>query len=289
MKHILVIADPIDNEQVAFQKAKSLAKLTVATVHVVAFCHEGMGFDDEEADFRDRVRNLVVHHTEQWWENFLQSQAATEGVSYVVVWEKYIHNWIIEHCQTTHYDLIVKTGHRSETPFYTPTDWHLFRESPVPIYSVCPEPHKTKRIVLAALDLMSKREEKQRLNERVLEAAFQLSVQTNATLHCCHAIDIPVLVRDMELIDVAARIQREEKIVRERAKRWLELYEIDNRHLHVNQGVPWQVLTSLSRKLKAECIVIGSMGRKGIPGKLIGNTAEKVIQYARSDLLVLGH
>lgn len=289
MKHILVIADPAGSEQIAFHKALELAKLTVAEVHVVVFCYEPVSYsgEREEGEYLN-IKNLLIHQADQWWQNFLQAEAPGEPVTHVVVWEKYIHNWVVEHSKTAHYDLIVKTGHRSETPFYTPTDWHLFRESPVPVYCVSEEQRKTQKVVLAALDILSNSKEKQALNKNILEAAFQLAVQMDATLHCCYAIHIPTLVKDMDLIDVAARTRQLEENAREKLTPLLELYDMDDQQLHISQGVPWKVLTSLSQKLKASCVVVGSMGRRGIPGKLIGNTAEKVIHFSHTDLLVLG-
>jgi hypothetical protein len=42
-----------------------------------------------------------------------------------VHWEKRIADWLIRHVAATPYDLVIKTGNRSETLAYTPTDWQL--------------------------------------------------------------------------------------------------------------------------------------------------------------------
>ena len=48
MKKLLVIADNVDEEQLALDKAISLAKLTVAQVHVVVVCYESLSFSDDQ-------------------------------------------------------------------------------------------------------------------------------------------------------------------------------------------------------------------------------------------------
>lgn len=290
MKHILVIADHTDKEQHAFEKALELARLTIADIHVVSFCYEPLSdvqYQYHTNNTQVDLKSLVINASEEHWENYLGSHSVKEQVSHEVVWEKYIHEWIIEHCKNRHYDLIVKTGHRSEKFFYTPTDWQLFRESTVPVYCVSKKPVETKKVILVALDLRTKQREKLLLNNRLLEAAFQLAVQTDSILHCCYAIAVPRLVKDLDMIDVTAKVNEVEKEVRKQAVAWFDIYDIDKKHLHIKQGTPANVVNDFARKLKAQCVVVGSMGRVGIKGKLIGNTAEKVIQHAVADLLVI--
>lgn len=294
MKKILVVADRVGDNQYAFHKAIELARLTVADIHVVSFCYESLSEVDNGVSTDNKhvsLKDLVIQHTQNKWDEFIHAHKANKNITHEVVWEKHIHEWILAHCEKTHYDLVVKTGHRSESLFYTPTDWLLFRESRVPVYCVTEHDYAKKKVVLVALDLRSQRKEKQLLNNTLLESAFQLAVQTDSVLHCCYAIKIPTLVKDFDLIDVTAKIHQVENEVRDQAKSWFDVYDIDKKHLHIKEGEPWQVVNNFARKLKAQCIVVGSMGRKGIYGKVIGNTAEQIIhhaaQRASSDLLVI--
>ena len=290
MKHILVIADPMGQEQVAFQKALELARSTVADIHVVSFCYEPLSdvqYQHPRGAQHVDLKTLVMQESQRQWQDYIDQHDVSEQVSHEVVWAKYIHLWLLEHCKTRRYDLIVKTGRRTESLIYTPTDWQLFRESNVPIYCISNPDYTAKKVVLVALDLKANSKEKKILNDKLLEAAFQMAVQTNAVLHCCYAVSIPTLVKDLDMIDVTAKVHEVENEVREAAREWFDLYEIDNKHLHIKEGKPWQVINNYAAKLKAQCVVVGSMGRKGIQGKLIGKTAEKVIHHAKSDLLVI--
>jgi len=292
MKKILVIADPCDSKQIAYEKALKLAKLSSATLHVAILCYESISIDPastDDADLPARLKEAVLQQTHDWWQQFLLNNQPPLTVSYEICWEKSLHRWVLEHCQQHHYDLIVKTGHRSETAFYTPSDWQLFRDAPVPVYSVNSSAFKSKKVVLAALDLTTSNEEKQQLNRTLLEQAFRLSVQTDAALHCCYAIKIPTLVKDLDLIDISAHIHKLQDKTWLAHQSWLDQYAIDQSLLHAKEGKPWQVINHFSNKLHAQCIVIGSRGKSGLAAKLIGNTAEKVIHHARCDLLVIGN
>lgn len=289
MKKILVIADPHEAEQTAYEKALTLAKPGASRIHVAVVCYESIqpgkinNFEARQLN----IKALLVQHREKWWTDFLHNNPPPVEVSFEVAWEKNLAHWVLEHCKKCDYDLIVKTGNRSESPFYTPTDWQLFRQTIVPVYSVNDKPYQTKKTILVALDLATENEEKQQLNQQLLEEAFRLSIVTDCSLHCCHAIKIPTLVRELNLIDIMGHIHKMKKEAKDASEEWLADYDIDKKQMHIEEGVPWEVITDTARKIKAQCIVVGSMGRTGISEKLIGNTAEKVIRDAKSDLLVV--
>jgi universal stress protein E len=288
MKKLLVIADNVDEEQFALNKAISLAKLTVAQVHVVAFCYESLSFSDDQNE-RDKVKGMIISRAQQAWGNYFTKHQYGESVNYEVVWEKNIDDWVKEKCKYMHYDLIVKSGNRSEAIFHTPTDWRLFRQSEVPVYSVSTNNKNDSlgKSILVALDFMTKNKSKSALNEKLLESAFQLSVQTNSRLYICSCINIPVLLKDLELIDVYNRVKTIQKKIEAKATLLFDKYDIPMDDLMIKEGVPWKIINYYAEKINASCVVVGSMGRKGIAEKLIGNTAEKVIHHTKSDLLLV--
>jgi hypothetical protein len=46
---------------------------------------------------------------------------------------------------------------------------------------------------------------------------------------------------------------------------------------HLSWGTPWKEIRRHTETLRADLIVIGTVGRSGIKGLLLGNTAEKVL------------
>ena len=292
MKNILVIADPAGGEQVAFNRALELAKPTLANVHVVSFCFESLGEGqllsfDKPATLD--VKQLIIDHVASQWIDFIQDRPLSTRVTHEVAWAKYIHLWVLEHCKQVQYDLIVKTGHRSESPLHTPTDWLLLRESSVPVYLVSDVGFKPGRAVLAALDLDAIQAEEVELNNRILQAASQLALQTQSELHCCYTVTVPQVLKDLDVLDASAVTEKREQEVREdAAQKWLELYDLDQSALHIKEGRPWHVVNYFARKLKANTVVAGSMNRtKWLKSKLLGSTAERIIHHAVSDVLIV--
>ncbi|ABE56216.1 universal stress protein family [Shewanella denitrificans OS217] len=288
MDKILVIADPLAQLQSAFIKALSLAHSSCASIQVLAVCYESFAeLNDSELD-GDSIKNQIIQQYEDFWQKQINQYDSSLTISLQVVWHKHLHDSIIQECKANNYDLIIKTGHRSETSFYTPTDWMLFRDSPIPVYVVEPRSHKCEKVVLVALDALAKSTEKQALNSQLLESAFRLAVQTDAKLHCAYVIKIPTLLKDFDLVDPKTYANKIKVRAQENMAELLADYDITKECIHIEEGEPWGVLANLSKKLHSQCLVVGSMGRKGIVGKLVGNTAEQIIHIARTDLLVIG-
>ena len=58
-------------------------------------------------------------------------------------------------------------------------------------------------------------------------------------------------------------------------------------HVHLVEGEPRDVLPDLVDREKYDLIVMGSLGRVGIAGFLIGETAETLIRSVRCSVLVV--
>jgi nucleotide-binding universal stress UspA family protein len=52
-------------------------------------------------------------------------------------------------------------------------------------------------------------------------------------------------------------------------------------------GTPWKEIQRLVQQLNADLIVIGTVGRNGIEGLLLGNTAEKVLDHCDCSVLTV--
>ncbi len=57
--------------------------------------------------------------------------------------------------------------------------------------------------------------------------------------------------------------------------------------VHVQLGNPQVIITECVDIIGADVLVIGTVARRGITGKLLGNTAEKILLKTDCDLLVV--
>lgn len=292
MNKLLVIADKIEDSQSAFGKALVLAGKTAAAIHVLIFEYEPkavlMAISAENSDFsRADLKTHMINRKKRWWREYINLHKGDLEITHEVVWSEYIHDWTIKHVAKYRYDLVVKTGHRSETVFYTPTDWQLFRDSATPVYVVSGRHFKPRKIILVAVDILAKSAKKKNLNRQLIECAIRLAVQTDSVVHCVFVIKVPTILKELDAIDEYAYVKKSRELVEPIAATLADDYNILPECIHIEDGPPWGVISSLGKKLRAQCLVVGSMGRKGISGKLIGNTAEKLIRIANTDLLVV--
>ena len=292
MKKLLVIADKMEDSQEAFIKASGLAQKTGASIHVAIFEYERKSvlaaISSQNSDFSGaNLKAQMIARKERWWQDYISSHRVGLEITHEVIWSKYIHDWVVKHTGVYRYDLVVKTGHRSETPFYTPTDWQLFRNSTIPVYIVSRQHFKPQKVILVALDILARSGKKKKLNKQLLECANRLARQTGSIIHCAFVIKVPTILKDLDLIDEQAYVAKARKQLEPVVASLAANYDITPECIHIEHGLTWGVMANLSRKLRAQCVVLGSLGRKGMPGKLIGNTAEKIIHIAKTALLVV--
>jgi universal stress protein E len=64
-------------------------------------------------------------------------------------------------------------------------------------------------------------------------------------------------------------------------------FNIPLENTHVKEGLPEDVIQSVSNKIDAELVILGTIGRTGLSAALIGNTAEHVIDRLNCDVLAI--
>jgi universal stress protein E len=62
---------------------------------------------------------------------------------------------------------------------------------------------------------------------------------------------------------------------------------ISETFVHIGQGPPADVVRETASAIEADLILIGTVGRAGIRGTIVGNTSERLLDHTESDVLVL--
>ncbi|MFG0261979.1 MAG: universal stress protein, partial [Novipirellula sp. JB048] len=63
--------------------------------------------------------------------------------------------------------------------------------------------------------------------------------------------------------------------------------EEKNRHIHMEPGDPSEVIRGIADRIEADLMVMGTVCRTGVPGFLIGNTADSIIAGLTCSMLAL--
>lgn len=123
-------------------------------------------------------------------------------------------------------------------------------------------------------------------SRRALAWAFDYATRAPCDVHILHVVEDHVsdLVTHHRREQIAAEldaISREAKEELERMAPETALRErIGRIHRHISRGRAAHEILRVANDLHAETIVIGTHGRSGLAGLLIGSVAEKVVRHA---------
>ena len=100
-------------------------------------------------------------------------------------------------------------------------------------------------------------------------------------------IEIPTLLADLDLIDPIAYVNEEKAGMAPALKKLAAANDLPVSAFKVKRGPVEKVITSYAAKHRAQLVVMGTVGRSGVRARLLGNTAEAVLQHLKTDVLAL--
>ena len=288
MGKLMIIADEGDKQYFATPRGLELAGKLGHSVEVVAFVHAPLARLKITVTEQTKIKRKLLAEREATVQARIDKYVQPgQKVSLKTVWETDISHWVTERCRKSDYEAVVKTGHRTESLVYTPTDWHLLRECPAPVLLVADRKwHKTKP-VLAAVDLASRSPAKKQLNHKVIANAKALATALDADLKIITAIEIPTLLADMDLVDPRQYVAEARESMEPAIEKLAAAHDLPVSLFRAKRGPAEKVITSEAASVKAQLVVMGTVGRRGVKAKLMGNTAESVLCHLRTDVLTL--
>jgi len=193
-----------------------------------------------------------------------------------------------------HRDLVIMTaegkGGLSQWLFGT-TSSHLMRKCPCPVLVLKPGVKRFRRI-MAAIDPEVTGEARDTLNGLILELAASLAAGEGAELHIVHAWQLfgEQILRgrgEMSPEGVDREVRREAKRRRKSVEALLAKHVAATYRLHLPKGPAAETIPRLASKLGINLLVMGTVCRTGIPGFIIGNTAERVLDAVNCSVLTV--
>lgn len=274
-KQILVIADYDRNQTKALEKAADIAKRVDADVEVVAFV------DDSVAE--SVIPEQLQHLKQQVTKHFCNDrQVHTQVLKTIDLVE-----WTRQHCLVNDIDLVVKTGNPDRTLFHTPTDWQLIRQLKCPLLLASNQKWRNKATVLAAVDSGNSQQNQRHIDGKVLSAADEWRVINGHQLHAVYTVPTPTAALDLDLIELEEFKRTKAPESKQSLGELVSNSGINDVVEHIEFGAPEKRIPSKANNVKADLVVMGSVGRSGLQGLLVGNTAEKVLNNLRTDILVI--
>src|SRR5690606_2093398 len=133
------------------------------------------------------------------------------------------------------------------------------------------------------------------LNREIVDLALFLSKFDGSELHIAHAWEAygeSVLSGGRGRIpqrDLSEYVAAEHSLAVQGVEKVLSPFgsAIQPQHVHLAKGTPETVVPDLVKKLKIHLVVMGTLARTGVPGLLIGNTAEKILGQLQCSVLAV--
>lgn len=287
MAKLMVVAD-IDKHCSASSRGLELARHLGLELEVVAFVWtslKSLELDDiGRAELRQR---LLDEREKDLEEHIAKYRRSNQKVTLKIVWEKNIAPWLVRRLNKGKYIGVIKTGCRSETIVHTSVDWHLLRESPVPVLIVARDRWLRTKPVLAALDLGTRHRSKCRLNHQIVESVCHIAQVLDTEPKFIAAIEVPSLLSDIGVISPANYVREQKEAMKTQWLKLVEAHRLSPQMLHIRRGPVARVICNAAAKERAQLVVMGSVGRQSVRDRMLGRTAESVLQLLHTDILVL--
>nr|WP_276569002.1 universal stress protein [Thiocapsa imhoffii] len=180
------------------------------------------------------------------------------------------------------------------------------RQCPCPVWLTKCHAGRSFRRILAAIDVTAadggEDETRRELNRRILELAASLAFSESAELHVAYVWEAlgEELMRGTMLSIPEEQITAYVSSVHARCAHALEALVTEvlgglgapppaerKPKLHLPRGAARKKIPALAERLGADLIVMGTLARCGIPGLIMGNTAETILRQVDCSVLAI--
>jgi len=216
---------------------------------------------------------------------------------------------IIREVLSNDHDLVIKIPETLNwlDRLFSSDDMHLLRKCPCPVWLIKPEAPKSDRRILAAVDVVDDYPEaeiktRQALNLQILEMASSLALSGFAELHIVHAWEAvgEKLMRgafmktpEEKIIDYVEQVRRHHKARLDKLIRDVtgnvgqDALDYLKPQTHLVKGWARKEIPALAKRIGADLVVMGTVARTGIPGFIMGNTAETILNQIDCSVLAI--
>ena len=293
-KNILFVADQPGTESTSFRNALALANTNSASLTVMDVVEPMVWSAENQARFgvdlttilRDRRLDELAVMTNPHCNDHLMIR------THVAIGTPFLE--IIRAILRNRFDLVIKSAEKTQGSLSSalgPNDQHLVRKCPCPVWIDRDETTHPYRKILAAVDPLG--DEDKDMSRMILDLAF--SIEPEAEVHVVHTWRLP---GESSLRTGRARLpyERLEQLLNDQARmhadalsQLLSHYDmtISDRHVHFEKSEATPLIARLAEQLPADLVITGTVGRTGIPGFFIGNTAESLMQVLNLPVLAV--
>ncbi|WP_448213497.1 universal stress protein [Colwellia sp. MEBiC06753] len=281
LRNILTIINTSERCQSTLNKAlllaeKSHAQLTLLTIH-------NKFLNQISTGYQHTAQSLIDQVDTQGQLAATQGQAVT--VKHIFCWRE--HHAIMQELENVGYDLIIKERdgqHYNYLGLLPCEDWHLLRDTTIPLLLVNGNAWSVNGNVIAAVETEDQTNTHQSLNNQILQHGAELSDFFHCQEHVvnCYLDETANMYFNLDIHTLS-----------ERKKHWQHLvplaesYKVSNPSIHLACGLPDDEVPALADKFNANIVVLGTSEHNGLLHRIAGHTSEYIIDNLKYDVLAI--
>lgn len=292
MKHFQNILFVIQGQEIAsgaFQQTIDIARKTQADITYLVLHPD---FGDDLAGFEDTYRNNVKETLTKKMET-----AGLEGTPNIVFESKTPHFVsIVQYVLKHDHDLVVKAAEKDQKQKkgLKSLDMSLMRKCPCPVWLCREETHKPNPTIVTAIDPESENPENLDLSLKLLKLGDFVAKTLDGThkVIACWEFEHESFLRDsafgrVEGSKVDQMIIDTQKSHRKAVEALIQKSGIETPEIVHERGKAYDIIPEYTESSAVDLVVMGTVARTGIPGFLIGNTAENILQNLSCSLVAV--
>lgn len=309
-KNILCVVGVIDAYRSALERAVALAENNQAhltLIDVITPLTTDFGIP-AAGPISGELQEAVVKARQLKLESLLKPyQGRIDLTSKVILGTAFLE--IIREVIRNKHDLVITAAEPQDwlDRLFSSEDMHLLRKCPCPVWIIKPQAPKTYRRILAAVDVADsypadELKTRQALNWQILEMASSLALSEFAGLHIVHAWEAigESAMRGAFLHTPEDKINAYvDQVKRQHATNLDALINAMTNKLgqqardflqpqtHLVKGLARKEIPVLAKAIAADLVVMGTVARTGVPGFIMGNTAETILNQLDCSVLAI--
>ncbi|HEY9034343.1 MAG TPA: universal stress protein, partial [Pseudomonadales bacterium] len=202
----------------------------------------------------------------------------------------------IRHLLQNRHDLVIKAADMDEQRHgFQSLDMQLLRKCPAPLW-LC-RPGKTQALKIAvAIDPQYEDKAGEQLSIDLLQLALQLNNTLGQAplnvVSCWHSeleagAGNPFIQLDADTVAAGLESARQEHY--QALQQLFDQAQVDKNGIAVfhQKGQPRKLIPQMAKQESIDLMIMGTVARTGIPGFIIGNTAENILQQLECSVLAL--
>jgi universal stress protein E len=293
---LVAIADPSAGMNKAVRRAGALARTTGAGLELFNAIPTSVSAGTQHAA-AEHFSRLAAAENKRLLERTANRLRREEIIVDTKVQCGYpAHEAILRQIRLTKPDLLVIEARKHNVLarlLLTQTDFELIRYCPIPLLIVKGKAAWRSPRILTALDPFHANDNRSLLDSEIVHVARTMAAAAGGSVHAAHvyrplasfALGVGKAPATPRALVALARAHRDS--VRSAFYDFVAEQGIPRTRAYLVCGDPLKDLPALARSLRAGLLVMGAVSRSALKRIFVGNTAERVLDSVRCDILVV--